>query len=88
MNNQFAQMMQNPKSIALKKFMSHVIGEKVGLYDDILTRLSVSIVTDSDFKIFGEMINDVLGTGYRKAVDDYRSQLNKLGIEVSLISKD
>lgn len=76
--------MQNPKSTALKKFMIQVMGDKVNPYDDILTRLGTAIITDNDLKMFGEMINDILSIGYRKAVDDYRSQLNKLGIEVSL----
>lgn len=88
MNNQWAQMMQNPKGIALKKFMSQVMGPKVGVYDDLLTRLAASLVTDNDLKVFGEMVNDILGVGYHKAVDDYRVQLNKMGIEVSLMTKD
>lgn len=88
MNNQWAQFMQNPKGIAFKKFMSQVMGQKVGVYDDLLTRLSASLVTDNDLKIFGDMVNDILGIGYRKAVDDYRDQLKKLGIEVSLLTKD
>lgn len=80
--------MQNPKSAALKKFMIRVMNDKVNPYNDILARLGTALVTDNDLKIFGEMINDILGIGYKKAVDDYRTQLNKLGIEVSLISKD
>lgn len=85
MNNNWAQFMQNPRGIALKKFMVEAMGDKANPYDDLLTRLGTSLVTDNDLKIFGEMINDILGIGYRKAVEDYRSQLNKLGIEVSLI---
>lgn len=88
MNNQWAQMMQNPRGVALKKFMSQVMGSKAGVYDELLTRLSASIVTDNDLKIFGEMINDILGIGYRKAIDDYRDQIKQLGLEVSLITKD
>ncbi len=81
-------MMQNPKSLALKKFMVQVMGNKAAPYDDLFTRLGTSIVTDNDLKIFGEMVNDILGIGYRKAVEDYRGQLEKLGIGVSLITKD
>ncbi|NIQ14597.1 MAG: hypothetical protein GTO02_09405 [Candidatus Dadabacteria bacterium] len=77
--------MQNPKGIALKKFMVQAMGDKANPYDDLITRLGTSIVTDTDLKIFGEMVNDLLSIGYNKAVDDYRQQLNKLGIEVSLI---
>lgn len=88
MNNNWSQFMQNPKNAALKKFMVQIMGNKVKSYDDIITRLGTALITDNDLKIFGEMINDVLGIGYRKAVEDYRDQLSKLGIEVSLTSKD
>ena len=81
-------MMQNPKNIALRKFMMQVMGNKANTYDDLFTRLGTSLVTDNDLKIFGEMVNDILSIGYRKAIDDYRDQLKKLGIEVSLITKD
>lgn len=83
----WAQFMQNPKGIVLKKFMLQVMGDKINPYDELLTRIGTVLITDNDIKAFGDMINDVLGTGYRKAVDDYRTQLNKLGIEVNLISK-
>jgi len=68
--------------------MIQVIGNKAASYDDLFTRLGTAIVTDNDLKVFGEMINDVLSTGYRKAIEDYRTQLEKLGMVVSLIAKD
>lgn len=80
--------MQNPRGIVLKKFMIQVMGDKAQSYDELLTRLSTVLITDNDINIFGELINDILGIGYRKAVEAYRSELNKLGIEVSLITKD
>jgi len=86
-NNNWSQFMQNPKGIVLKKFMLQVMGDKVNPYDDILTRLGSVLITDNDIKVFGEMINEVMTIGYRRAVDDYRSQLSKMGIEVSLIQK-
>lgn len=88
MSNNWAQFMQNPKGVVLKKFMVQVMEEKARPYDELLTRLSTVLITDNDIKIFGELVNDMLGIGYRKAVEDYRLQLKKMGIEVSLISKD
>jgi len=87
-NNNFAQYMQNPRGVVLKKFMVQVMGDKVKSYDELLTRLSTVLITDNDITIFGELINDILGIGYRKAVEAYRSELKKIGIEVSLITKD
>jgi len=77
--------MQNPKGLVIKKFMQQVIGDQVFPYDDLLTRLGSVLITDNDIKIFGEMINEVLATGYRKAVEDYKAQLSKLGIEVNML---
>jgi hypothetical protein len=88
MSNAWSQMMQNPKNLALKKFMVQVMGNKANPYDDLFTRLGTSLVTDNDLKVFGEMVNDILGIGYRKAIEDYRDQLKKLGLEVSLITRD
>jgi hypothetical protein len=85
MSNNWSQFMQNPKGMVLKKFMLQVMGDKVNPYDELLTRLGTVLITDNDIKIFGEMVNEVLGLGYRRAVEDYRTQLNKLGIEVSLL---
>lgn len=87
MDNNWAQFMQNPRGIALKKFMLQIMENKVAPYDDMLTRLGTVLVTDNDLKLFGEMMNDVLGIGYKKAVDAYRDQLKQLGIEVTLTNQ-
>ncbi len=87
-NNNFAQFMQNPRGIVLKKFMIQVMGDKTKPYDELFTRLSTVLITDNDITVFGELVNDILGIGYRKAVEAYRTELSKLGIEVSLITKD
>jgi len=68
--------------------MVQVMGNKAAPYDDLFARLGTSLITDNDLKVFGEMVNDILGIGYRKAVEDYRGQLEKLGVGVSLITKD
>ena len=84
----WSQLIQNPKSLALKKFMIEILGQKVNPYDDLITRLRANLVTDNDFKLFGEMMNDILQTGYFKAVEDYREELGKLGYKVNLLVKD
>jgi hypothetical protein len=83
----WSQLMQNPRGMVLKRFMLQILGNKVGEYDELLTRISTTVITDGDLKSFGDMINAVLAVGYRKAVDDYKDQLSKLGIGVNLISQ-
>ncbi len=80
----FAEMLQNPRSIALKNFMAQAIQHKVINYDDLLTRIGSVLITDNDIKMFGYLINDVLAAGYQKALDDYKSQLEKMGIEITV----
>lgn len=88
MNNNFAQFMQNPRGIVLKKFMVQVMGNKAHDFDEILTRLGTVLITENDINQFGEMINIILGTGYRKAIDAYREELTKMGVQVNLVTKD
>lgn len=82
--NNLSQMLQNPKTMVLKKFMTEILGNKVLAYEDILIRMSVNLVTESDIKAFALMVNDILEVGYRKAVDDYKVQLKEIGIDVSI----
>lgn len=76
-------LMQNPKGVALKKFMVQALDEKVLNYDELLVRISTSLTTDNDMKLFAEMVNDLLAAGYKKAVEDYRDELTKMGISVA-----
>jgi hypothetical protein len=71
----WSQIFQNSKSIALKRFIAQIIDHKVNNYDDLLTRLSNSLVTENDIKLFGELMNDVISAGYYKAVNDYKEKL-------------
>ena len=82
--NNFAQLMQNPKSIAIRKFMHQILENKMSPYDELITRISYNLVTENDFKLFGDMMNDVLAVGYHKAIKDYQKQLNDLGLQVKL----
>jgi hypothetical protein len=85
MSGNWNQMMQNPRVMMLKKYMAQVLPEKLALYDDILTRVASSLITDNDFKVFAEMINEVLQLGYIKAIEDYRGELQKLDININLL---
>lgn len=82
--NNLSQMLQNPKTMVLRKFMVEVLGNKISNYEDLLTRIGVNLVTESDLQAFTLMINDILGVGYLKCVADYRTQLNGMGVEVTV----
>lgn len=84
MNNNFSQMLQNPNAMVLKKFMFQILESKIANYEEVLTRIGFNLITEQDLKSFALMINDVMEIGYRKAVEDYRKQLNDMGIGVTI----
>lgn len=77
-------LMQNPKGIALKKFMFEALQENYTLHEDVIERISHHLVTDKDLSEFTNMINKVYESGYRRAVADYKEELSQLGIEVKV----
>lgn len=82
-----ADMMQNPKGIALKRFMATILGQKYLDYEDLLQRSTCYLVTDKDMASFSKMISDVYELGYMKAVSDYKDQLQKIGVKVNISQK-
>lgn len=77
------QILQNPKSYTLKKFLANILDNKVNNYDDLLARIGVSLVTDNDLKVFAELVNDIYVAGFSKAIEDNKKQLNDLGFVVT-----
>lgn len=82
-----ADMMQNPRGIALKRFMATVLGQKYLDYDDLLQRSTCYLVTEKDIALFSKMISDIYELGYMKAVDDYKDQLQKHGYKINISQK-
>lgn len=76
--------LQNTKEIALKKFIFQIVGNKITHYDELITRLNNSLVTDKDLQIFCELLNDTINIGYKKAIEDYKKNLDALGIKVTI----
>ena len=80
-------MMQNPKGIALKRFMATILGQKYSEYEELLQRSTFYLVTDKDMASFGKMVSDLYDLGYMKAVADYKDQLQKIGVKVNISQK-
>lgn len=80
-------MLQNPKGLAMKRYMATILGQKYLEYEDLINRSTFYLVTDKDMALFGKMISDIYELGYMKAVDDYREQLQKIGVKVNISQK-
>jgi len=83
----WTEFVQNPKAVAVKKFMVDVLEEKYSNYDDLTTRISRELITESDLNTFAKMINDVYEMGYKKAIDEYKDKLADFGIQVEIKQK-
>jgi len=84
MNNYF-QFMTNPKTFAIKKYMFEILHQKYPEHEQIVERMANSIMTEKDFTDFNKLVAAIYETGYLKAVNDYRDQLAKMGLKVSVV---
>lgn len=78
------QLINNPRGMALKKFMFDLLKEKYGQHDDLLDRIASFLVTEKDLIAYSKMVSDIYEVGYHKAVADYKEQLADMGIGVTV----
>jgi hypothetical protein len=78
--------MMNPRTHHLKKAMYEILKERYGPHDQILERVSSSLVTESDIQDFFKLITSIYETAYLKAVNDHSDALTKLGLHAKVVS--
>lgn len=78
--------MQNPRSHILKKTMFEVLKERFSQNEQIIERMSATLVTEGDLNLFMKMVSDVYEIAYMKAVADHREQLQKVGLVAKIVS--
>jgi hypothetical protein len=84
--NNMMQYMANPKAFTVKRWLADLLKTKYPPHDTIAERVSSSLVTDSDLADLGKLIGEIYESGYRKAVDDYRAQFEKLGVKINVVA--
>jgi hypothetical protein len=83
--NNMMKYMANPKAFTLKKWFYDLLKLNYSNHDQIIERVSTSLVTEKDVEDFGKLIGQVYEIGYRKAVDDYRKQLEDMGLKIQIV---
>lgn len=76
--------MSNPRSFTLKKWFMELLKEEYMQHDEVIERVATALVTEKDIERFGKMIMNVYERAYKKAVEDYRTQIEKAGLKVTL----
>lgn len=84
--NNFIKYLSNPRSFTLKKWFYDLLGIDYATHDTIIERVSTSLTTQQDIEDFGKLIGQVFEKGYRKAIEDYSKEAEKLGLKVSVVA--
>jgi hypothetical protein len=88
LNKVIAQKIQsfiNPFSIAVKKYLYDVLQERYGGNEDIIDRITVSLITENDIQGFAKLVSCIYEAGYFKAVEEHRDVLGRLGHHVRIV---
>jgi hypothetical protein len=83
--NNWLNLMQNPKVQVMRKLLVDVLGERSRPYADLTDRLGAALVTETDLKLFNQLLIDVYEVGYLKAVEDHKAKLAELGYRVAVV---
>jgi len=77
--------MANPRSFTIKKWTSQLLKAFYSdKHDQIIDRVSTSLLTDGDVQDFGKLLGAIYESGYRKAVKELQGQIEDLGYKVDV----
>lgn len=80
--------MSNPRSFTLKKWFYELLGLQYSAHDSIIERISTSLSTEKDVEDFGKLIGQVYEVAYKRAVNDYKVEVEKLGLKVHVVAPE
>lgn len=86
--NNMMKYMANPKAFTIRKWLYDLLKLQYSAHDEIVERVSTSLSTDRDLTDFGNLMSQVYEAGYRKAVDDYRSQIEGMGLKIHIVQPE
>jgi hypothetical protein len=84
-NTNFIRYMANPKAFTLKKWFYDLLQVDYAAHDAIIERVAAALTTDKDLTDFGKLISQVFEKGFRKAVEEYSKEAERIGLKVSII---
>ena len=76
--------MSNPKCYTLKKWVSELVKKDYQQHEEILERIATSLSTEKDLDSFGKLIMNIYESAYKKAVNDYKVEFEKMGVKISI----
>jgi hypothetical protein len=83
-NTNFIRYMQNPRAFTLKKWFYDMLKLNYSAHDNIIERVASSLATDKDVEDFGKLIGQVFEEGFRRALEQYKAEVEKLGMKITI----
>ncbi len=77
--------LQDQKMYAIKKYMFDILQHKFPEHEHFIERMVGGLVTEKDYESFSKFVAIIYETGYLKAVNDYKGELAKIGLKVSVV---
>lgn len=85
-NSNMIRYMSNPRAFTLKRWFIELLDKDFKQHDNTIERIAASVSTEKDLTEFGKLITTVYEKGYKKAVNDYKDQIEKLGININIVA--
>jgi len=87
MSNAWTNLFPNQQSQFVKHTMFELLRDKYQKHEQIIERISRSLVTEKDTKDFLQMMVDLYEVGFIKAVNEQREKLTQLGYDVKITGR-
>jgi hypothetical protein len=82
----FVKYASNPKAFTLKKWFYDLLKMNYSSHDAIIERVATSLTTDKDLEDFGKLVGQIFEMGFRKAIDEYAKEAEKMGLKVTIVA--
>lgn len=76
---------QNPQATAVRKYLFEILKDRYQKNSDYIDRLAAGVATKKDYESLGALVADIYESGFVRAVDQYRDQISKMGMSVSVV---
>lgn len=64
-----------------------MLQERYSKNEKFIDRIAATIVTKEDYDGLGSFVTDIFELGFLRAMDQYKEQLQKMGIKVNIVAE-
>lgn len=83
--NPWAQLLGNPASYQVKKYLFDVLKERYTKNEDFIDRLATQMTTPKDIEGLGRFVVDIYEIAYLKSVQDHQQVLQQKGFVANVV---